>query len=182
VRQSWPPTRPDDVTVPPPAALDPARSYLIRLHTNCGVIVIALNVRGAPHATAQIADLVTHGVLDDAPFYRVARGQLIQGGLRSLGVLASVPTVTDRTPPPGSGYASGTVAMYHSTVRPPGSGTSDFFIVTGPNGLAPRFAVLGHVTAGAAVARQIATIPSRPAADGEPLLPVIIDRAELVVR
>ena len=178
--EPWPALRADRVSEPPPVALDPARTYVMQLQTNCGAIEIALNVAGAPHATAMVANLVEHGVFDSTPFYRGAKGFLIQAGLRSLGVLRSIPSTLDR---PGEGaYPPGTVLMFRTSNDPAGASRSDFFIITGRNHLPAQYAVLGRVTQGLAAVRRIAAIPTSPAADGQPRLPVVINRADITVR
>jgi cyclophilin family peptidyl-prolyl cis-trans isomerase len=181
VPNAWPPKRSDSLAFTPPPALNPGRSYVLRLTTNCGVIDIALDVRGAPRATAAVSELVQRGIYDSSAFYRSSPRFLVQAGLRSLGIVHSGPVVNDKASAV-AGYPPGTVVMFRGQNDPPGQAGTDFFIVTAANHLPPGYVVLGNVTGGADVVQRIASIPASPRTDGMPLDPIVIDRAELFTR
>jgi peptidyl-prolyl cis-trans isomerase B (cyclophilin B) len=67
------------------------------------------------------------------------------------------PGYTTIDPPPAeTKYTKGIVAMAKTEVDPPGTGSSQFFVVTGPDvGLPPDYAPIGKVVEGMAVVDKI---------------------------
>ncbi len=166
----------------PSTALDPHRSYVVELATNCGAIDIRLDVHQAPRTTASFAYLVKRGFYDDLTFHRVAAGFVIQGGdPNGDGSGGPGYTLVER-PPRDVQYTRGTVAMAKTTSDPAGASGSQFFIVTASRvPLPPQYALVGEVVGGMNSVEAIAHLPTNPPQDGAPTEPVVIDRATLAV-
>jgi peptidyl-prolyl cis-trans isomerase B (cyclophilin B) len=140
----------------PTARLDRRKTYKVTLETNCGVIVIKLDPRQSPHATASIVSLVEHGFLDKTIFHRIVPGFVIQGGDPTATGTGGPGYETVDTPPRGAKYEHGVVAMAKTHAEPAGTAGSQFFIVTAPDaGLPPDYAIVGKVTKGLDVVDRI---------------------------
>jgi len=102
----------------PTLQLDPAKTYVVSLTTNCGMIKIQLDVRQSPLTTASFAYLVERGFYNDLTFHRVAADFVIQGGDPN-GDGSGGPGYTVVEPPPsGVRYTLGTVAMAKTSTDP----------------------------------------------------------------
>lgn len=170
---------------PPHAKLDPSKTYVAHLRTNCGEIEIRLDVRRAPRIAASFVHLVRRGFYDGLTFHRVVAGFVIQGGDPN-GDGSGGPGYTVVEPPPSNlQYTRGVVAMAKTETDPSGAAGSQFFIVTGDNiGLPPQYALLGEVVGGQRTIATISRVPTAAGADGEesaPRSPVVIDRATVSV-
>ena len=168
------------------ALLDPARSYTVRLATNCGPIVIQLAVAQAPKTTSSFAHLVQTGYYNGLTFHRVVAGFVIQGGDPN-GDGSGGPSWTLVEPPPANlRYTKGVVAMAKASAEPAGASGSQFFIVTGANVNLPRvYALVGHVVSGEKAVEAISHVPTEAATEGgaasRPRAPMVIERATLGV-
>jgi peptidyl-prolyl cis-trans isomerase B (cyclophilin B) len=167
----------------PKNALDPAKTYRVAFHTNCGDFTIQLAVKTSPATAASFASLVRKGFFDHTVFHRIVPGFVVQGGDPS-GTGAGGPgyTVVDK-PPPGTQYVHGLVAMAKTGSDPPGTSGSQFFVVTTANAqLPPDYAVLGRVVEGLPVVDKIGQLgdPSSGGA-GTPIEVVEIEKATLHV-
>jgi cyclophilin family peptidyl-prolyl cis-trans isomerase len=155
---------------PRPVDRPPARPPRGRLtavvRTNCGTLEITLDARRFPRTVASFVHLARHHVYDGTSIHRVVRGRLIQGGdPTGTGTGGAGYAVRER-PPRGTAYPRGTVAMARPEGAPPGTSSSQFFIVTGDDAeLPPVHAVIGHVTGGRDVLRRIDGLGD---ASGEP--------------
>jgi peptidyl-prolyl cis-trans isomerase B (cyclophilin B) len=167
--------------IPPPhVRLDPAKSYTVKLTTNCGAIAIRLDVKQAPRTTASFAYLVRRGFYNDLTFHRVAANFVIQGGDPN-GDGSGGPGYTVVEPPPSNlRYTLGTVAMAKTATAPSGASGSQFFIVTTQEAQLPaQYALVGKVVGSLAGMETIASLPTVPPQDGAPVKPVVIGRATL---
>lgn len=166
----------------PTLKLDPSKSYVVTLTTNCGPIKIELDVRRAPRTTASFAYLVKQGFYNDLTFHRVAANFVIQGGDPN-GDGSGGPGYTIVEPPPANlRYTLGTVAMAKAGTDPAGSSGSQFFIVTTREApLPPQYALIGKVVGSMAGVEAISHLPTDPPQDGAPLKPVVISQATLSV-
>ncbi len=170
----------------PTAQLDPARTYTVRLATNCGTILIRLAVKEAPKTTASFAHLVQTGYYNELTFHRVVPGFVIQGGDPN-GNGSGGPSWRVVEPPPANlHYTKGVVAMAKSPATPSGASGSQFFIVTGANTrLPPVYALVGRVVSGEKAVEAISHVPTEAAAEGgassKPRIPIVIERATLSV-
>jgi cyclophilin family peptidyl-prolyl cis-trans isomerase len=140
----------------PAKALDPSKRYDVRLHTNCGDVVIRLAVKTSPSTTASFVSLVRSGYFDKTVFQRIVPDFIIQGGdPTQTGAGDPGYTTVDR-PPADTHYTFGVVAMAKTQTEAPGTSGSQFFIVSGADaGLPPEYAVLGTVVSGFPVVRKI---------------------------
>jgi peptidyl-prolyl cis-trans isomerase B (cyclophilin B) len=167
--------------VPPPVhELNPAKSYVVALTTNCGRIAIQLDVQRAPKTTSSFAYLVKRGFYDDLTFHRVAADFVIQGGdPNGDGSGGPGYTIVER-PPANLRYTRGTVAMAKTGTDPAGASGSQFFIVTATEAeLPPEYALIGSVVGTMAGVDAIAKLQTIPPQDGAPIHPVVISRASL---
>lgn len=166
----------------PHGRLDPAKHYVVTLHTNCGAIAIQLEVKRAPRTTASFAYLVRRGFYDDLTFHRVAVNFVIQGGdPNGDGSGGPGYTIVER-PPANLRYTQGTVAMAKTASDPSGASGSQFFIVTAPEAPLPaQYALVGRVVGSFAAVRAIAKQPTVPPQDGAPEKPVVISHATLSI-
>jgi cyclophilin family peptidyl-prolyl cis-trans isomerase len=166
----------------PTFKLDPAKTYVVTLSTNCGTIKVRLDVRQAPATTASFAYLVKRGFYDDLTFHRVAADFVIQGGDPN-GDGSGGPGYTVVEPPPSNlRYTLGTVAMAKTSADPSGTSGSQFFIVTTANAsLPPQYALVGNVVGSLAGVETISKLATNPPEDGAPIKPVVIRSATLSV-
>jgi peptidyl-prolyl cis-trans isomerase B (cyclophilin B) len=172
----------------PTERLDPRRSYIVRLVTNCGRIDIRLAVRRAPKTTASVAHLVRRGFYDGLTFHRIAHDEV--GG--DFVILGGYPLGTGRggpgyqiteKPPSSLRYRRGVVAMAKADSDPPGTSGSQFFIVTAEDTpLSPDYALVGTVAGGDDVVSRIAAAKTGPPPLEPPRSPIVIERAQLVTR
>lgn len=162
----------------PTLALSPAKTNTVTLQTNCGAIVIALDVKRAPKTASSFASLAKSGFYDGLTFHRIVADFVIQGGdPQGNGQGGPGYSVVEK-PPSSLTYTRGVVAMAKTGVEPPGASGSQFFIVTGQNvGLPPEYALVGRVTSGLAAVNRIAAEPVN--AESFPLNPVVIESATL---
>jgi cyclophilin family peptidyl-prolyl cis-trans isomerase len=169
----------------PHLKLDRAKTYVVRMTTNCGEIDIRLDVKGAPKTAASVASLVKQGFYDNLTFHRISAPNgsdfVIQGG-DPLGTGQGGPgySVTER-PPSHAQYTRGVVAMAKTMVEQPGTSGSQFFIVTAEDApLPPDYAIAGKVVKGDDTVSKIAAVPAD--AQERPQAPVVIESAKLVER
>jgi peptidyl-prolyl cis-trans isomerase B (cyclophilin B) len=179
-RVSEPAPRAPQHIPPPTGRLDPSRSYVVTLATNCGTIAIQLAVAHAPKTTASFAYLVRRGFYNDLTFHRVAANFVIQGGdPNGDGSGGPGYTIVER-PPANLQYVRGTVAMAKRDTDPAGASGSQFFIVTAKEvELPPQYALVGRVVGSMVGVNAIAKLATSPPQDGAPIHPVVINRATL---
>lgn len=166
----------------PKTALDPSKTYIVRLETNCGLIAIKLAVKTAPRIAASFAYLVQRGFYDDLTFHLVIAGFLIQGGDPQGDGSGGPGYEVIEKPAANTGYTAGTVAMAKTATDPAGAAGSQFFIVVGKkDDLPPQYAILGKVIRGWNTVTAISRVPTER--DGEsdsPESPIVISRAILI--
>jgi len=166
--------------------LNPKRTYVAVLDTNCGTIRVLLAVRRAPKTTSSFAGLVRGGFYDGLTFHRIAKpggnDYVIQGG-DPLGDGNGGPgySVVEK-PGKRTRYVRGVVAMAKTATDRPGTSGSQFFIVTAASApLPPDYAILGRVVGGERVVRRIARLATDPVTE-MPVDPVVIERVRIVRR
>jgi peptidyl-prolyl cis-trans isomerase B (cyclophilin B) len=166
----------------PTRRLDPEATYVVTLTTSCGEIAIRLDQEASPRTAASFANLARTGFYDGLVFHRIVPGFVIQGG-DPTGTGTGGPGYSTRdVPPRNATYVQGTVAMAKSGAEPPGTGGSQFFIVTAPDaGLPPEYALVGKVVRGLPVVNEIGRLGD-PSGAGTPLRPVVIERAKVSQR
>lgn len=137
--------------------LDPDKTYVLRLETSCGDIEIELDVKESPATTKSVAFLTRKRFYDGLVFHRIVPGFVIQGGdPRGDGTGGAGYDVVE-PPPDDTKYEEGVVAMAKGGTDPPGTSSSQFFIVSGPEAsdLPAEYAVLGKVVDGMEVVERI---------------------------
>lgn len=140
----------------PTTSLDSAKTYKVKVETNCGDFTITLDVKESPKTTASFVYLADKGYFDDTIFHRIAPGFVIQGGDPTQQGSGGPGYTTVEAPPAGVSYVRYTVAMAKTGSQPAGAAGSQFFVVTAPDaGLPPDYALLGKVTEGQAVVDRI---------------------------
>ncbi len=140
----------------PTKPLDAAKTYDVKIQTNCGSFTIRLATKTSPATTASFVSLAQKGFFDNTVFHRIVPGFVIQGG-DPTGTGQGGPgySTVDR-PPASTRYTNGVVAMAKTQAEAPGTSGSQFFVVTAPDAqLPPDYAVLGKVVAGSDVVGRI---------------------------
>ena len=162
----------------PRRRLDPAKSYVATVRTNCGEFEITLDAKRAPKTGGSFKFLADKGFYDGLGFHRIVPGFVIQGG-DPKGDGSGGPGYSIVEPPPEDlTYDKGVVAMAKTAIEDPGTSGSQFFVVTGEGTpLQPDFALVGKVTAGQQVIDLIGVAPVGP--DEQPLEPIVIESVEV---
>jgi peptidyl-prolyl cis-trans isomerase A (cyclophilin A) len=152
----------------PPAPLpDVVR---VRLDTEAGPILLALDNKRAPVTTANFVRYAEQKRLDGTFFYRAARTKgadrrgFVQGGIRHSARRSLPPIAHEPSTATGLEHVDGTVSMARAA---PAGAMGDFFIVVGgamPSMDAkpgsPGFAAFGRVAEGMDVVRAILAAPT----------------------
>lgn len=155
-----------------PTAPEPLPDIVrVRLETDEGTIVVALDARRAPITTANFVRYAQEGRFDGTTFYRAAptkgapeRG-LIQGGIRRNYRRMLPPIAHEPTSTTGLKHEAGTISMARSE---PGNAMGEFFITTAAmpsmdaSAGEPGFAAFGKVAEGMDVVRRILAAPTVP--------------------
>jgi peptidyl-prolyl cis-trans isomerase A (cyclophilin A) len=152
-------------TVPVPLA-DVVR---IRLETDAGPILLALDHEKAPVTTANFVRYVDEKRFDGTFFYRAARTKgatgrgFVQGGIRHSARRAFPPIAHEPTTETGLKHGDGIISMARAA---PAGAMGDFFIIVGGAMPAmdskpgsPGFAAFGRVEEGMDVVRSILAAP-----------------------
>ena len=165
---------PKDVKVKKPKTkLDPDKTYVATVRTNCGDFEIELDAKRAPKTGGSFKHLVDEGFYDGLGFHRIVPGFVIQGGDPAGDGSGGPGYSVVEAPPRGLAYTKGVVAMAKTQIEDPGTSGSQFFVVTGDDAqLPPDYALLGKVTAGQEVVDLIGVAPVGP--DEQPVDPVVI--------
>ncbi len=130
--------------------LDPSKTYLLHLETSCGEIDIELDVKESPKTANSVAFLAREGFYDGLVFHRILKNFVLQGGDPQGTGSGDAGYDVVEPPPDDMSYDEGVVAMAKGAADPPGSSSSQFFIVSGKGGdtLPPDYAYLGKVASG----------------------------------
>jgi peptidyl-prolyl cis-trans isomerase B (cyclophilin B) len=151
-----------DVTVVDPdrakeiSPLKDGGDYTIEFRTSHGNFTVAIDEELAPCNGASMMQLAQDGFFDGIVVHRIVPGFVIQAG-QSAETPDGGPGYTTIDPPPAdTRYREGMVAMAKSAVDPPGTGGSQFFVVTGAAvTLPPDYAPIGRVVDGMAAVAKI---------------------------
>ena len=141
----------------------------VRLETNIGNIVLALNEKRAPKTVANFMIYVDDGRLDNTSFYRAYRRKdntklgFVQGGIDTEARRVYFPTVElEPTSKTGLKHLDGTISMARH--KEPNSGTGNFSIQVGPNPTLDArpgydgYAAFGQVVSGMDVIKRILSL------------------------
>ena len=172
-----------DTAPAPKQVLKNNLTYTAVMETSCGTTKIALDSGNAPQTVASFVFLADKGYFDGQFFHRLVDSiDVIQGG-DPLGNGQGGPGYSIPDELTGNeNYTPGTVAMANAG---PGTGGSQFFIITGPDGTNlngnPNYTIFGRVVDGLDVAKTInALMPKgQKNYDGAPTEAVYIDKVTI---
>jgi peptidyl-prolyl cis-trans isomerase B (cyclophilin B) len=167
------PNQKDRKLAKPKQKLDPAKTYVATVSTNCGEFEITLDAKRAPKTGGSFKYLADKGFYDRLGFHRIVPGFVIQGG-DPKGDGSGGPGYSIVEPPPEDlSYERGVVAMAKTAIEDPGTSGSQFFVVTGEDAqLPPEYALVGKVTNGQEVVDLIGVAPVAP--DEQPVKPIVM--------
>ena len=124
--------------------------------TSHGNFTVEIDPVSAPCNGDSMVDLAKDGFFDGTRFHRIVPGFIIQGGDPTATGNGGSGYTTIDAPKPDTAYTKGVVAMAKSQYEQPGTGGSQFFIVTADNAnLPPDYAVVGNVVEGMDVVEKI---------------------------
>ena len=146
----------DPSNPPSVQALERGKEYRIEFKTSHGDFTVELDPENAPCNGDSMLDLAKRGFFDDTRFHRIVPGFIIQGGDPTATGNGGSGYTTIDVPLPNTAYTKGVVAMAKSQFEPPGTGGSQFFIVTSANAqLPPDYAVVGKIVEGLDIVEKI---------------------------
>jgi cyclophilin family peptidyl-prolyl cis-trans isomerase len=151
-----PPPKKDGGQKKPKAPLASGKTYKLTFVTNCGSFTFQLDLKTAPNASASMVSLAKSGFFANTIFHRIVPGFVIQGGDPTGTGQGGPGYKTVDKPPKNAKYTLGVVAMAKTGAESPGTGGSQFFVVTGADaGLPPDYAVIGKVVSGMDTVKRI---------------------------
>jgi peptidyl-prolyl cis-trans isomerase B (cyclophilin B) len=163
----------------PKATLDPAKTYVATVATNCGDFEITLDAKRAPKTGGSFQSLAEKGFYDGTTFHRIVAGFVIQGGDPKGDGTGGPGYSVVEAPPQDLVYTKGVVAMAKTGTEPAGTSGSQFFVVTAEDAqLPPDYALLGKVTGGQDVVDKIGVVEIDPATE-QPVEPVVIQSVKV---
>ena len=144
----------------PVLTLDPTKKYTATMETTDGTMVIELDAKNAPIATNNFVSLSRQGFYDGLTFHRIVKDFVIQGGDPQGDGLGG-PGYQVPGEVPTNNYELGSIAAAKTGADAPGLFGSQFFIVTGDQGvgLPNDYARFGKVSSGLDVALKIQDAP-----------------------
>jgi peptidyl-prolyl cis-trans isomerase A (cyclophilin A) len=168
----------------PPVPAHLADVVRVRIETDAGVMVVALDHKRAPVTTTNFVRYADDHRFDGTTFYRAARRRgapgegFVQGGIGHSVRRMLPPIRLEPTSETGLKHVTGTISMAHST---PDTAMGDFVICIGAQpGLDAKpgkggakgsggFAAFGQVVEGMDVARRILAAPTVAQAGSGPM-------------
>lgn len=146
----------DPSNAPDLEPLDPGSKPRIEFATSHGNFTVEVDPVSAPCNGDSMVDLAKDGFFDGTRFHRIVPGFIIQGGDPTATGNGGSGYTTIDAPKPDTAYTKGVVAMAKSQFEQPGTGGSQFFIVTADNAnLPPDYALVGRVVEGLDVVEKI---------------------------
>jgi peptidyl-prolyl cis-trans isomerase B (cyclophilin B) len=171
-----PEPEPKDVRLKAPTEKAPTASAVV-FDTSCGSFTVTLDAKSMPKTAASFQYMAEQGAYDNTPFHRVITDFVVQGGdPLGSGVGDAGYSITEPVPPDTS-YTNGIVAMAKTAAEPPGTSSSQFFVVTAPAdaALPPDYAIVGEVTDGFEVVEAIEALAGGPELQDAPTQTVITE-------
>jgi cyclophilin family peptidyl-prolyl cis-trans isomerase len=166
----------------PKAALDPSKTYVATVSTNCGDFEITLDSQQSPKTGGSFKSLADKGFYDGTTFHRIVAGFVIQGGDPKGDGTGGPGYSVVEAPPKDLLYEKGVVAMAKTGTEPAGTSGSQFFVVTAEDAqLPPDYALLGKVTSGQDVVDKIGVVKTDPATEA-PVDPVVIASVKVTAK
>jgi peptidyl-prolyl cis-trans isomerase A (cyclophilin A) len=164
----------------------------VRLETEAGPILLALDHKNAPVSTANFVRYVDAKRFDGTFFYRAARTKgaegrgFVQGGIRHSARRAFPPIAHEPSSKTGIRHVDGIVSMARAA---PAGAMGDFFIIVGgampamdSNTGSPGFAAFGRVEEGMDVVRALLAAPTVANAGRGPMRGQMIEKPVRIVR
>ena len=152
---------------PPEMAVSKDKTYVAKLSTTEGDIIVNLLVDEVPITVNNFVFLAREGFYTDVKFHRVIKDFMIQGG-DPTGTGAGGPGYQFDDEPVTRDYIAGTVAMANSG---PNTNGSQFFIMHGKVSLPKNYTIFGLVIEGIEVVDKIANTPVSLSQQGEHSVP-----------
>ncbi len=155
----------------PSMGIDLSRRYSAEMVTSKGTMVFALDALSAPRTVNNFVFLARYHYFEGITFHRVIPGFMAQGGdPEGRGTGGPGYRFEDELPQPGK-YQIGSLAMANAG---PNTNGSQFFIVSGPDGvrLPPAYSLFGQLAAGRDV---LAAIEAVGTSSGKPREIVVIE-------
>ena len=115
-----PAAREDGSEKAPTERLDPEKTYLLTVKTNCGTFTITLDQAQSPATAASLVSLARGGFFDNTIFHRIVPGFVIQGGDPTQSGSGGPGYQTRDVPPADAAYVKGVVAMAKTQPSPVG--------------------------------------------------------------
>jgi cyclophilin family peptidyl-prolyl cis-trans isomerase len=164
-----------DTLVAPKLCIDPTKTYTAEVVTNKGKFTITLDPERSPGNVNNFVTLARYGYYDGTGCHRVLKDFVVQCGRPGEDETAPGYTVPDELPSEGE-YKEGMVVM--ANTGQPDSGGGQWFVITGPQGVAlpAQYSIIGTVTAGyASTVQALENLADPLAANGTPpLVPIDI--------
>jgi peptidyl-prolyl cis-trans isomerase B (cyclophilin B) len=133
-----------------------AGDHTIQFQTSHGNFTVAMDEEVAPCNGGSMMQLAENGFFDGIVFHRIVPGFVIQAGQSTETPDGGPGYTTIDPPPPDTKYTKGVVAMAKTATDPPGTGGSQFFVVTGEDVmLPPEYAPIGTVVEGLSTVERI---------------------------
>jgi peptidyl-prolyl cis-trans isomerase A (cyclophilin A) len=164
----------------------------VRLETEAGPILLALDARHAPVTAANFLRYVEAKRFDGTFFYRAARTKgarnrgFVQAGIRHSARRAFPPIAHEPSTKTGLKHVDGTISMARAA---PAGAMGDFFIIVGGPMPAmdskpsdPGFAAFGRVEEGMDVVRRILAAPTVANAGRGPMRGQMIEKPVRIVQ
>jgi peptidyl-prolyl cis-trans isomerase B (cyclophilin B) len=157
--------------------LEAGKTYRIEFQTTKGNFTVELDPKRSPCNGNSLMQLANSGFYNGIKIHRIVPDFVIQAG-NSAKTPDGGPGYTTIDPPlPETRYTKGVVAMAKTVAEPPGTGGSEFFVVTGKDlQLPPDYAVVGQVVQGMDVIDKIGKLGN--AETQQPTEKIVIKRAE----
>ena len=163
---------------------------MVKLHTNHGVIALALDEARAPETARNFLEYVNAGFYSNTVFHRVIDGFMIQGGGFEPG-MRQKPTQSPIKNEATNGLNNDRYTVAMARTSDPHSASSQFFINvkdndflnhSAPSGDSWGYCVFGKVVEGQSVVDKIKSVKTgkRGFHSDVPVDDVIIERAEVV--
>jgi peptidyl-prolyl cis-trans isomerase B (cyclophilin B) len=136
--------------------LEAGKIYTIEFQTTKGNFTVALNAERSPCNGNSLMQLAEAGFFNGITIHRIVPDFVIQAGNSNKTPDGGPGYSTVDPPLPETRYTKGVVAMAKTATEPPGTGGSEFFVVTGNElNLPPDYAPVGRVVAGMDVIEKI---------------------------
>ncbi|MFN8034619.1 MAG: peptidylprolyl isomerase [Acidimicrobiia bacterium] len=170
-KETWPRSYPSA----PPMTLDKTKTYRASIKTSEGDMEVALDAKNAPIGVNNFVFLARNHFYDGLTFHRVVKDFMIQGGDPN-GDGSGGPGYTVQAEVPTAAYEVGTLAYAKTSAEPAGTAGSQFFVVTGSQGVAlpKEYASFGKLTKGTDVAHKIEALAPSDQSNEKPTKKVTI--------